>query len=333
MDYPRSMNAVVMDKPGGADGLRMALIDAPRPAADQVLVKVAYAGVNPADWKAREGSLRVYFEYTYPFVLGFDATGTIVATGAAVQDLEVGDRVVLASNFGRGERGAYAEYVAADSARAVRLPDHVSLKDAATLPTAGMTACQAIFDVGALQSGQKVLVNGGSGGVGSFAIQLAKRTGARVAATCSAKNLDYVRALGAELAIDYQRHSARAAIADWAPAGVDLLVDTIGPASLADAVAMIRSGGLLAMIGNSADPEAVHDVAAAETRDVAVRKVITTFAAQPAQLRELVKALADGDIAAPEVTVMPLDQAAAAHRLSETGHVRGKILLSVSPGS
>jgi NADPH:quinone reductase len=325
------MQAIVFDRFGAADVLRLAMLAIPRPAPGEVLIAVAYAAVNPADWKTREGWLSRYFTYEFPFVPGFDVAGRVAAVGDGVTGLTPGDRVVAVSNQGLGQSGAYAEYVIAAAERVVALPDHVTLADAATLPTAGMTAWAAVIDSNAVAAGGQVLVHGGAGGTGGFAIQLARRAGAKVAATCSPGNSDYVRRLGAEYAID--RHGDIAAqLCAWAPDGVDLVVDTVGQGSLPEAVSLTRPGGTVAPIATLIADEPPHDAALAAARGVRILPVSSTFADQGRQLRGLVAALAAGQISAPAVTMLPLAEAAAAHRQVEAGRVRGKLLLEVAGG-
>ncbi|WP_240334400.1 NADP-dependent oxidoreductase [Sphingobium estronivorans] len=320
---------MVLDQFGGPDVLRLGEIERPRPAPGNVVVQVAFAGVNPADWKVREGWLSSFLTYGFPFVLGFDAAGIVAEIGEGVSGLAVGDRVVVACNQGRGERGSYADYVASDVERVVKLPDHLSLRDAAALPTAGMTAWEAVFDVGGVASGQKVLVNGGAGGTGSYAIQLAKVAGAQVAATCGPHNLDYVRGLGADLAIDYRQGGVLDAVRAWAPDGVDLVIDTVGQGSLLDAVEMVKRGGLIVPITTLIANEPMADAARAEALGVKLAVASSTFPNQERQLKALVDTLARGVIRTPDIHVMPLEAAAQAHEQVAAGHVRGKILLDV----
>lgn len=324
-----TMQAMVLNRFGGPEVLEMATIERPLADPGQVVVRVAYAGVNPADWKAREGWLSRYFQYQFPFVVGFDAAGIVAAIGEGVTGLAVGDRVVTASNQGKGERGSYAQYVRSDRERVVKLPDHVPLQDAAALPTAAITAWEAVFDVGGTKAGQHVLVNGGAGGTGGFAVQLAKMAGAKVAATCGPANLDYVRGLGADLAIDYREGKVREAVAAWAPEGVDLVVDTVGQGSLLDSVEMVRPGGIVAPIGTLIADEPMPDPARAAERGVAIVPTIANFARQERQLNALVEALADGRIRAPQIELLPLAEAGEAQRRVAAGHVRGKLLLVV----
>lgn len=323
------MRAMVLDAFGGPEVMHMDEIARPAATPGNVVVQVAYASVNPADWKAREGWLSRYFDYEFPFVVGFDAAGIVAEVGEGVEGLAVGDRVVTPGNQGMGERGSYAEYVRAAAERVVRLPDHVSLRDAATLPTAGMTAWEATIDVGQAATGKTVIVNGGAGGTGSFAIQIARLAGARVAATCSPNNSAYVASLGAERAINYREGDVYAQIRDWAPEGVDVVVDTVGQGTFVDVVDVMRRGGIVAPIGTLIPEERTIDPAKAEAAGVTVIPTVSTFPNQPRQLRALVEALADGGIRTPEYTILPLDQASEAHRRVQDGHVRGKILLEV----
>jgi NADPH:quinone reductase len=324
-----TMRAMVLDRFGGPEVLHMSTIERPHAAPGAVIIQVAYAGVNPADWKTREGWLSPFFEYQFPFVLGFDAAGVVAEVGNGVTDLTIGDRVVTASNMGRGERGSYAQYVASDRERVVKLPDSVRFADAAAMPTAGVTCWEALFDVGGTKEGSQVLINGGAGGVGSYAIQLAKMVGANVAATCGPANLDYVRGLGADLAIDYRQGGVREAVRSWAPEGVDVVVDTVGQGTLPDSIEMVKRGGTVTPIATLIADEPMPDPARAASLGVAVAPTMSNFANQERQLNALVAALGEGRIRAPRLEILKLDQADEAHRRVAGGHVPGKLLLEV----
>lgn len=325
------MKAMVLDRFGGPEVLHLAEIERPEATPGQVVVQVGYASVNPADWKSREGWLAQYFQYQFPFVVGFDAAGVVAEVGEGVTGLNVGDRVVTPGNQGLGERGSYAEYVRSAAERVIPLPDSVTLQQAATLPTAGMTAWKAVLDLGQAGPGKRVVVNGGAGGTGSFAVQLAKMAGAEVAATCSPRNFDYVRALGADHVIDYRAGGVVEAIRAWAPDGVDLIVDTVGQGTFVDTIETLKRGGIICPIGTLIADETPYDPARAAAAEVTVIPTVSDFESQPRQLAGLVDALAAGRIRAPEITVMPLDQAGEAQRLVAAGHVRGKILLEINP--
>lgn len=324
------MRAVVIDRVGGPETLRLGDLPVPEPGPGEVLVRVAYAGVNPADWKTREGWLEPFFEYAFPFVLGYDMAGTVAAVGPDVAGLAPGERVVAYSQQGAGAHGSYAEYALADAAQVVGLPDGVDLRTAAALPVAGVTAWEGLFVSGALEAGHRVLVHGGSGGVGSYAVQLARHAGATVAVTCSRPNADYVRGLGADRVIDYRDESVADAVRAWAPEGVDIVLDAVGQGSLLAAVELTRPGGRVAPIATLDFSEPAHDAAAAAERGVRIVPTITNHERSGEQLRGLVALLADGHLRAPEIHVVPLDQVQAAHERVQTGHVRGKIVLEVA---
>jgi len=181
-----------------------------------------------------------------------------------------------------------------------------------------------------LQPGQKVLVHGGAGGVGSYAIQLARHAGAEVAATCSAPNLEYVREYGATLAIDYRAGDPAAALARWAPEGVDLVLDAVGQGTLPGAVEMVRPGGRIAAVATLVAGESPHDAQRAAARGVQILPTMSDYARSPAQLRELVALSASGALRAPPLTLLPLAGAAEAQRRLQAGPARGKLVLQVA---
>lgn len=326
------MLAMVIDRFGGPEQLHLAEIERPVAGPDQVVIRVAWAGVNPADWKAREGWLARYFDYKFPFVVGFDAVGTVAEVGPGVTQFAIGDHVVTASNQGLGERGTYAEFVRSGIDRVALLPDGTPFDRAASLPTAGITAHEALFHVGRIAPGHKVLVNGGAGGTGSFAIRLAVATGARVAATCGPANLDYIRALGAECALDYRVGAIGEEVRRWAGDDLALVVDTVGQGTLLEAVEWVRPGGIVAPIGTLIAGEPQYDATRAAARSVRVIPTIASFERQGAQLRALVEAFGRGEFDAIALDRKPLAAAGEAHRLIQAGHVRGKIVLEVGTG-
>ncbi|MGH8808072.1 MAG: NADP-dependent oxidoreductase, partial [Noviherbaspirillum sp.] len=242
------MRAVVIDRVGGPEVLRIADVSRPEPGPGEVLIRVACAGVNPADWKCREGYLGSFISYTFPFVIGFDLAGTVAAVGTGVTGFAEGMRVFAQTDVGAGKWGSYAEYASVRHDSVVRMPDSLSFAQAAAVPTPALAAWTGLFDDGGLQAGQKVLIHGGAGAVGTFAIQFAKLAGAEVAATCGARNADYVRMLGCDKSIDYRAQDVRAALHDWAPEGVDMVLDAVGCGSLPKGPDMLRPGGILVAI-------------------------------------------------------------------------------------
>lgn len=324
------MRAMVIERFGGPEELHLAELPQLQAAPGEVLIRVGYAGVNPADWKIREGWLQHVVPFRLPHVLGFDGAGVVAALGEGVSGLHAGERVVTASNQGKGAWGTYAEYVVSDADRVVPLPGSIGLAVAAALPTAGITSWEALFDVGDVQAGQRVLINGGAGGMGSWCIQLARMAGAVVAATCGLANLEYVRSLGADLAIDYRSQDVTAAVRAWAPEGLDLVVDTVGQGTLLQSVELVRPGGVIASVGTLIAGEPQPDAARAAARGVRIVPTMSSFERQGRQLRALVEALAAGRLRAPALEVLPLAAAAQAQRRVQAGHVRGKLVLDVA---
>lgn len=324
------MRAMVIDRFGGPEVFRLAEVETPKPAPGEVVVRVAYASVNPADWKCREGWLAQFFAYRFPFIVGFDAAGIVAAVGEGVTDYKIGDRVVTSSNQGEGEWGTYAEFVKSSTYRVAKLGDGLDFKTAAAIPTAAVTSWEALFDTGGLKPGQSVLINGGAGGMGSYAIQFAKHAGARVAATCGPANLDYVRSLGADLAVDYRQGKVRETVLAWAPEGVDLLIDTVGQGTLLDGPLMTRPGGLITPIGTLIVDEPMPDPDTAAARNVRIVHTMSNRTRAGDQLRTIVDLYNKGVFKPPAIEVLSLEQAGEAQRRVKDGHVRGKILLKVA---
>lgn len=327
------MRAMVIDGLGGADLFRMADLPVPQPGPGNVLVRIACASVNPADWKTREGMLDRYISYHFPFVLGFDLAGTIAAVGEGVSGFGVGDRVFGTSLVGQGVDGSYAEYAVTSPFLLQPLPPELSFAEGAALPTAGSTAYGAIVDSGGLTAGQSVLINGGAGGVGSLGIQIARALGSRVAATCSPGNAAFVQELGADIAIDYRAgHDAvAAAVRAWEPDGVHLVIDAVGRGSLVDiAPKLVRRGGLYIEIETLFPEASAETRRAAEQAGISIRSNMAEKSRLSDHLAGLATMVADGRVRIPPLSIMPLGAVGEAHRLVEAGHVRGKIVLEVA---
>ncbi|WOK35997.1 NADP-dependent oxidoreductase [Sphingomonas sp. C3-2] len=326
------MNALVQNEFGGPDVLHIEQIERPKAGPGEVLIEIAYASVNPADWKTRQGMLSKYITYHFPFVLGFDLAGRVAEVGPGVQHYAVGDLVYGTSQQGMGRNGSYAEYTTAYEATLQPLPKSGSLKEAAALPTAGITAYGGLVDVGELKAGQTVLINGGAGGVGTIAIQIAVALGARVAVTCSAGNADYVAKLGAEKAIDYRQEDVVAAVNAWAPGGVDLVLDAVGQGSLLPrAGEIVRKGGRYVEIETLISEASEGERAAARDQGFEILSNMQAIARLPQQFEGLAKLYAEGKVHVAELTEVPLAEVPEAHRKVEQGHVRGKIAIAVNP--
>lgn len=305
-----TMKAVRIHQYGGPETMQLEEVPVPAPGNDQLLVRVQMAGVNPADYKMREGKMGT--KRAMPFTLGLDFAGTVESVGASVSDYRAGEAV-----FG-STLGAYAEYVLAKPAQIARKPEKMSMSDAAATPVAGLTAWQALFDAGGLEPGQTVLIQGGAGGVGSFAVQLAKHKGARVLTTAAAENREYLRQLGADEVIDY--HTTR--FEDVAH-GVDLVLDLIGGDTQVRSWQVLKPGGRL--ISTVQPPDEAQAKAHQARGQMIVRKN------DPEELGQLAQLIADGRIKVLVETVLPLAEARKALEQSEAGHTRGKIVLQVAP--
>ncbi len=196
------MKAIRIHQYGSNDNLRYEDVPLPEISTDDVLVKVYYAGVNPVDWKIREGYLQALIPYDLPFTLGWDVSGVVEAVGENVSNFKVGDEVYSRPDIARN--GTYAEYVAIKNTELAFKPNTIDHAHAAGLPLAGLTAYQALFDIAKLEAGQSILIHAASGGVGSLAVQMAKIVGAHVIGTASAKNRDFLLEIGVDEFIDYQ---------------------------------------------------------------------------------------------------------------------------------
>lgn len=308
------MKAVLLTQHGGPENLRLG--DAPDPVAGpgDVLVNVHAASVNAADYKVRLGSYDSKLQF--PYILGRDFSGVVSACGAGVTDLAVGDRV-----FGvldAGKEGAYAEKLAIKAAIIARKPDRLSHAEAAAMALISITAEWALEDTARLQRGETILITGGAGGVAGFAIQLAKHLGATVITTASAANLDYVRGLGADRAIDYRMEEFSKTVS-----GCDVVFDTVGGDVRPGCYDVLKSGGRLVFV---APPPAGFQIPRTDVQTL--RPVVARDRAHLLRMVQLVEA---GAVKPPPITLYNLADAAAAHRVSEGRHLRGKLILQVRP--
>lgn len=318
---PPAMRAVRMRDYGPPEMLELADIPLPerRPDID-VLVEVHAAGVNPFETKLRRGWLRGLFPLAPGHVLGNDIAGVVVDKGFDVSEFEIGDRVYGLIDTLRP--GGYAEYAAVSSYQLRRMPANLSFAQAAAVPMAACTAWYGLVTLGGLAPGKRVLVQAGAGGVGSFAVQIAKAHGAWVAATCSTANLDYVRGLGADAVIDYTQDRFCDRLSD-----IDIVLDVIGGETNLACYKVLKPGGVLLVVLRGDPVEmANRDRLMAEH---GVTTKVVAFSAQPQILDELRPLFERGAIRPPQLTVLPLAEAAEAHRLAETGRTRGKIVLQV----
>lgn len=324
------MRAIAIDGFGGPEVMRLAELPAPRPAPGEVLVRMAFAGVNPADWKLREGWLSGFewFRPQFPFVLGYDGAGTIEAVGDEAIAFAPGDRVAVKADQSLGRWGTFAEFMCVKADLVGRMPDSVALADAATLPVCGLTAWHALFVHGGLEPGQTVYVNAGAGSVGSFAVQFARNRGARVLASCAPRNAAYLMRLGAERTFDYAAPERVRMIKEFAGSNVDMILDA-AEAPDRTLVDLLRPGGVHVRI-----PSLGEDDDMPETRTTHQRKVkLMRGGIIPSRARETLEAigtmLADARLAIPEVRIRPLHEAEEALATCKAGTWRGKHLLAI----
>lgn len=334
MKNNQTMKTMAIKAYGSEDQFEMMQVSIPKLKAGEVLIQVAYAGLNPADWKYREGHLSQHVNIPFPGILGNDVSGIVSEVGEGVTDFTPGDRVFAFTNIYKGGSGAYAEYIATDEKMTVKVPENVSLKSVAVMPTAALTSWQNMFyeNRGNLKAGQKVFINGGSGGLGSFAIQYAKWTGAEVATTSGSYNMDYVRSLGADLAIDYKNQNVNSEIAKWAPEGVDLILDLVGAKSLPNVLDMIAKGGKLVNIPTM-DADLDGDVP--KQMEEAAKRGITKIYDFPklenfnVDITKVANLLAEEAIKDPAIEMFAFENVADAHRKMQSGRTQGKLVLEV----
>jgi NADPH:quinone reductase-like Zn-dependent oxidoreductase len=314
------MRALVVDRPGPPEVLTIGEAPVPLLINSEVLVKVAAAGINPIDAKTRAGR-GAAAAVRWPAILGYDFSGTVAAVPFEAHPLHVGDEVYGMTAMPRSD-GSYAEYLSVSSLSVTRKPARLSLVEAAAVPLAAMTAWGIVVDVAKAHEGQRMLIHAGSGGVGHFAVQFARYFGADVTATGSARNLDFLRELGAHRVIDYSATRFEDVAQD-----MDVVVDLIGNVhdnTGTRSLATLRTGGLLISVPTGSWPTAIEDATAAGMR-------ATRFKLAPdGRLLERIGQLLDsGDIRVHVDEVFDWEDAAAAHRMLEGGHTRGKIVMRI----
>lgn len=306
------MKALRIEEYGGSEVMAYADVPLPTVGPDDVLIEIEAAAVNPIDWKIREGILKAHLPIPLPHVLGRDFAGRVAATGENVRSIACGDAV-----YGTAEAlrfGSHAEFVAVNANNVGLRPERLDPAEAASIPLAALSAL-AMMDASRLAAGERVLIHAGAGGVGSLAIQMAKAIGAEVATTAGAASLDYVRGLGADLAIDYANTDFATQWKDG-----DVVFDTMGGEIHKRSLSVLKPGGRLAYL------------IAAPLGDAPVRKdveIVHAVVDYGKAALSRVTAMVEAGRLAPQVeTVTPMAEAAKAYDLSQSGHARGKIILA-----
>ncbi|SFK59613.1 NADPH:quinone reductase [Halobacillus dabanensis] len=310
------MKAIVIEQYGNKDQLIEKEMKYPVPKENQVIVEMHATSINPIDWKLREGYLKEMLDFDFPIILGWDAAGVVTEVGAAVTNFSEGDRV-----FARPETtrfGTYAEYTAIDEHLLAHLPENISFEEAAAVPLAGLTARQCLVDFADIKAGDRVLIHAGSGGVGHYAIQIAKQKGAYVATTASGKNKEWVENLGVDRFINYKEEDFSEVISDF-----DIVLDTIGGDVQEKSFKVLREGGRLPSIVQPPDEKLAeeHEVKAG----------FEWLEPSGEKLSSLAKMMEEGELTSVighqfDFTEKGLKEA---HDLSETHHAKGKIVIKI----
>jgi NADPH:quinone reductase-like Zn-dependent oxidoreductase len=305
------MKAIRIHQFGDANTLK--LEDAPNISIgdDQLLVRVRAAGVNPIDWKIRQGYMKDVMPTQFPLTIGQDFAGEVVDKGKSITQFTKGDRV-----FGFAE-GSYAEYAAAQASRVAKIPGGIDFATAAALPTAGLTAWQIIRDFVGAKPGMTILIHGAAGGVGSFASQIAKNSGARVIGTATGSDIEYLKSIGVDEVIDYKRERFEDKVRN-----VDAVVDLVGGDTNARSYGVVKRGGVLV---STVQPP---DEAAAQRAGIRAQHIV--MKRNSADLFELAQLVAKGAVKPRMDKTMSLGEAKEAQQLSETGKTDGKVILKVA---
>jgi NADPH:quinone reductase-like Zn-dependent oxidoreductase len=309
-----TMNAVQIHTYGGLEVLAYEQVPLPQIAEDEVLIQVYAAAINPVDWKICEGHLQGFLHHQLPLILGWDVSGVVEAVGAAVTQFKSGDEVYSRPDIERN--GAYAEYIAVKASEVALKPKTVDHVQAAAIPLAGITAWHALFEAAQLSAGQRILIHAAAGGVGSYAVQLAHWKGATVIGTASGRNRDFLLSLGVDQVVDYQTTKFEQVVEP-----VDVVFDTIGGDVQERSWQVLKPGGILVSV---ITPPSEEQAAAHQCRSAFV--FIQPRADWLTQMADLID---QGQLKPIVETVLPLPEVADAHRLSQQGHTRGKIVLQV----
>lgn len=309
------MKAVRIHDFGGPEVLVYEDAERPRPAQGEVVVRVHAAGINPVDWKVRIGRLRGRVNHQLPLILGWDLAGVVDEVGEGVTHLNVGDEVYSRPDIARN--GAYAEYCVVRAAELALKPASIDFVHAAAVPLSCLTAWQSLFDAAHLTAGQSVLIHAAAGGVGHFAVQLARWKGAHIYATASARNAEFVRGLGAHEIIDYTTTRFEDVVKE-----IDVVFDTVGGDTYERSFKTLRNGGVIVSLLNQPNE--------ALAQQYGVRAAYVFVQPNAAQLTEIATLIDQGALMPHVETVLPLSESQEAHRLVESGHTRGKIVLKIA---
>lgn len=332
------MKAFVVDRYGRRNGVRAGDMPVPELREDDVLIQIYAAGVNPLDSKIRDGEFKLILPYRLPLILGNDVAGIVVRVGSRVRRFKEGDEVYARPPKDR--IGTFAEFIAINEDAVALKPETLSMEEAASIPLVGLTAWQALIERGQLKRGQKVLIHAGSGGVGTFAVQLAKHLGATVATTASAANAGLMKQLGADIIIDYRKDDFAAVLKDC-----DVVLDTQGGNTLEKSLQVLKPGGKLIGIAGPPDPDFAREMGAswflktamwflsyrirkaAKRRDV--RYSFLFMRADGGQLAQIARLVDAGAIRPVIDRIFAFESTREALAYVETGRAKGKVVIKI----
>ena len=313
------MKAAIIDEYGSPEVIKIAELPMPVPKQGEVLIKVFAASVNPVDWKIRRGNLKMLLNKKFPKILGIEFSGVIEELGENVTEFNKGQRVFA----GRGyEGGGYAEYAIAEVGRTIAIPENISFEEASTMAVAGMTALQGLRNKGKIKPGADVIVNGASGGVGTYAVQIAKVLGAKVTAVCSAKNFDLLKDLGADVIIDYKETDFTKL-----PKKYNIVFDAVGYRTFWQTRKVLKKRGIYVNIS----PSIPLYITSFFTR-LNPGKKSKGFMLHPdmKDLEEVMQMISEKKIKVVIDKIFPLEKLSEAHQYSESERAKGKIVISMN---
>lgn len=333
------MKAFVVDKYKKKGALSLVNVPEPKLQDNDVLIRIHATGVNLLDSKVRDGAFKLFLSYRPPFVLGHDVAGTVVKTGPNVRKFKVGDAVYSRPRDHRV--GTFAEFIAVNETDVALKPKNLSMTEAASIPLVGLTAWQALVEVGKVKPGQKVFIQAGSGGVGTIAIQLAKHLGATVATTTSAKNAELVKSLGADVVVDYNAQEFEKVLS-----GYDLVLNSQDTKTLRKSLRVVKPGGQLISISGPPDPVFAKELGLnlflklvvfllsrgvrKKAKALGVRYSFLFMRAQGQQLSEITSLIESGVIRPVVDKVFPFEKTGDALAYVETGRAKGKVVITVA---
>ncbi|WSH02065.1 NADP-dependent oxidoreductase [Rhizobium ruizarguesonis] len=333
------MKAFVVDKYKKKGALRLANLPEPELQDNDLLVRIQATAVNLLDSKVRDGEFKLILPYRPPFILGHDVAGTVVKIGPGVRRFKVGDEVYARPRDHR--IGTFAEFIAIDQSDVALKPNNLSMTEAASIPLVGLTAWQALVEVGKVKPGQKVFIQAGSGGVGTFAIQLAKHLGAAVATTTSAGNAELARSLGADVVIDYKTQDFEKVLS-----GYDLVLNSQDPKTLEKSLGVLKPGGQLISISGPPDPAFAGELGLnlflklvlrllsrgvrKKAKRLGIRYSFLFMRAEGQQLGQITALIKSGAIRPVVDKVFPFEKTGDALAYVETGRAKGKVVITVA---